>query len=451
MNKLRPARHSFREIVRQEHLVFIVLVFVFYYAWSLILPPNVAPDETMRYKIPAFIYQYGALPHGADPLVRDPLWGISYGFTPILPQIISAGFMKIAGLFTADEFALLMAARMVSVLCATATVWIAVKISGELLKGAFRWLFVILIAFLPQFSFLGSYVNNDCFAVFSTAVIFYAWVTGLKYKWPVKSCALLGIGMGLCAMSYYNAYGWLLASIILFFVSNLAMDRARWKDRRFRVKLYVAAGLFAAIAAWWFIRSYIIYDGDFLGLNITEHYKELYAIDELKPSNAPTVQEQGVSVVGMLWNMKWAATTYYSFIGIFGSMSVLIPGWIYKIYAAVFLAGMAGCVVRFIRFIRERDVNKGKKWLMGLCMVLTMIIPVALSIYYSYTSDFQPQGRYIMSLLIPLMLFTTIGIETILRWIFKDKTAAVFAIILAAGLTAVAAYVFFGVYLPLYT
>ena len=87
----------------------------------------------------------------------------------------------------------------------------------------------------------------------------------------------------------------------------------------------------------------------------------------------------------------------------------------------------------------------------SLCMVLTMIIPVALSIYYSYTSDFQPQGRYIMSLLIPLMLFTTIGIETILRWIFKDKTAAVFAIILAAGLTAVAAYVFFGVYLPLYT
>lgn len=47
--------------------------------------------------------------------------GVSYGFTPILPQIISAGFMKIAGLFTADEFALLMAARMVSVLCATAT------------------------------------------------------------------------------------------------------------------------------------------------------------------------------------------------------------------------------------------------------------------------------------------------------------------------------------------
>ena len=70
------------------------------------------------------------------------------------------------------------------------------------------------------------------------------------------------------------------------------MDRARWKDRRFRVKLYVAAGLFAGHAAWWFIRSYIIYDGDFLGLNITEHYKELYAIDELKPSNAPTVRSR---------------------------------------------------------------------------------------------------------------------------------------------------------------
>lgn len=450
MNELASRKRSFGDVVRQEHLIFIALVFVFYYLWSLVLPPNVAPDETMRYKIPAFIYQYGTLPHGADPLVRDPLWGISYGFTPILPQIIGAGFMKIASLFTTSEFALLMAARMVSVLSATATVWISIKISRELLKGAIRWLFVALVAFLPQFVFLGSYINNDCFAVFSTAIMFYAWVLGLKYKWPMKSCILLGVGMGLCAMSYYNAYGWLLASVVLFFISNLAIDRARWRDRRFRAKIYVVAGLFAAIAAWWFIRSYIIYNGDFLGLNITEHYKELYAIDELKPSTALTIQEKGIPLIGMLWNMEWAATTYYSFIGVFGSMSVLIPGWIYKVYAVIFLAGLVGCVARFIQVLRKRDANRGKKLLAGICMLLTMIVPVALSIYYSYTSDFQPQGRYVMSMLIPLMLFTAIGIETILKWIFKGKGAAVPAIFLAAGLTAITLYVFIGVYLPLY-
>ena len=60
----------------------------------------------------------------------------------------------------------------------------------------------------------------------------------------------LGIGMGLCAMSYYNAYAWLLTSVILFFFSALIIDREHWRDRKFRIKIYVIAGIFVAIAAW---------------------------------------------------------------------------------------------------------------------------------------------------------------------------------------------------------
>ena len=38
-----------------------------------------------------------------------------------------------------------------------------------------------------------------------------------------------------------------------------------------------------------------------------------------------------------------------------------------------------------------------------------MLIPVLLSAHYSYTIDYQAQGRYIMSMLIPLMLIVSMG------------------------------------------
>ena len=40
-----------------------------------------------------------------------------------------------------------------------------------------------------------------------------------------------------------------------------------------------------------------------------------------------------------------------------------------------------------------------------------MLIPIVLSIKYSYSIDYQPQGRYIMSMLVPLALLISIGYE----------------------------------------
>lgn len=452
MAKIKTDKRSVWEFVKQEHILLILVIFICYYIWSLLLPPNVAPDEGMRYQIPAFIYQNGYLPHGADPAVRDPLWGISYGFAPYLAQIIGAGFMKITSAFTTDGFALLMAARMVNVLSATATVWFAIKISQRIFRGVHRWVFVILIAALPQFIFLGSYVNNDCFAIFASSIIFYAWIIGLQENWPVKSCVMLGIGMGLCAMSYYNAYAWLLTSVILFFFSALIIDREHWRNRKFRIKIYVIAGIFVAIAAWWFIRSYIIYDGDFLGLNITEHYKELYAVDDLKPSNVQTVQQQGISVPSMLISMKWLLLTFCSAIGCFGSMDMWIPYWIYVVYGIIFVLGFIGMLMRFVAFVRSKgERDKAKKWLLGICMLLTMAIPVALSIYYSYTSDFQPQGRYVLSMLLPFMAFVTLGLKTLSEKIIrKQKAQRNAAVCFCVGMILITAYVFVGTYLPAY-
>ena len=166
-------------------ILIVVIAFAVYFTWSCSQTYNSAPDEYMKYDICKYIVQNGNLPHGGDETIRNPIWGISYGFTPIFAYIISAIFMRIVMLFTTNEFALVVAARFTSVLFSTLTVVMLFKISEKIFKGVFKYLFVILIAFLPQFAFLGSYINNDSMALFSISFIIYSWIIGIENKWNI--------------------------------------------------------------------------------------------------------------------------------------------------------------------------------------------------------------------------------------------------------------------------
>lgn len=69
---------------------------------------------------------------------------------------------------------------------------------------------------------------------------------------------------------------------------------------------------------------------------------------------------------------------------------------------------------------KEKNNDK-QKILLNYCFVFAIIIPIFLSIYYSYTSDFQPQGRYIMPMLVPFSYFVVYGIQTIIEKIMNLK------------------------------
>ena len=150
-----------------------------------------------------------------------------------------------------------------------------IKISKKLFKGVYKWLFVVLITLLPQVIYLGTYITNDALALFSISIIVYGWILGLERDWDWKSCITMAVGIGICALSYYNAYGYILCSIIIYFVSGYI--------KKMNIKEFLKKGIaiFAiafAIGGWWFVRSYIIYDGDFIAFNVQREYGEKYAI-----------------------------------------------------------------------------------------------------------------------------------------------------------------------------
>lgn len=388
---------------------YIGFIFVLLLVWSVLAKEATGPDEAMKYDVCKYIAVNGHLPHGGDPSIRNGIWGTSYGFTPLLSYIVSAIFLKIVCLFTEETQILYIAVRFTSVLCITGMTVMVIRIGNLLFeKRNSRWLFIALTTLLPQVLYLGSYLNNDSFALLTISIIIYAWVRGIREQWDVKSCVLLAVGIGLCALSYYNAYGYILCSIPLFFFSF----RKSGKTRENMIRMWKMAGLIAGIAfliaGWWFIRNAVIYQGDFLGLKTSNQYAEAYAQAEFKPSLRPNPNHLGWSFYEMLILNNWIRDTLMSFVGLLGTTGLPMLGKIYKCIWVVILLGYLGIAAMVIK--REKSQNSR---LLSIIFVLSIVIPVGLSFYHSYWIDFQPQGRYLMPMLIPFMYFSVTGLEYI--------------------------------------
>lgn len=410
-----------------EYLFYFGLFSVFF-IWSLMLRFNDGPDELGRYSICQYIFNHGRLPHGGDMEIRMEAWGFSYAFQPILSYIIGAFFMKITAFFTSNTYFYLIAARFVSVICGVIMAVFVRKIAKRIFSDSkWQWVFTLLVMLLPQCMFMFVYVNTDSMALMSCAIIVYAWLCGFDTNWDIKSCILLSIGIILNAMSYYNAYAFILCSILLFIIYHLSYKKDTKKltvdwNSLLKKGLFIAFLVFLG-TGWWFIRSYILYDGDFLGLRIRDEYAEKYAVLEyLKPSQARTYYNAGLSVWAMLKETDYIWDLSISFIGMFGNMSIVLHNWMYRSFGIIFACGIIGLFIRKRKTVTNLDYNKKNKIAFHLSMVICIITPIFLCTYSSYVTDYQPQGRYILPMVIPFMYFITIGLKKLCDRLFQNQT-----------------------------
>lgn len=398
---------------REKHLekLFVVFVFGLLLAWSISIPINTAPDEGMKWDICNYILNHKDLPHGGDPAIRNSIWGISYAFMPITSYMISSLFVKIMSLFTNNVAMLFIAARFTSVLCGTGMAFMSTKIGHKLFKNRReKWCFVVTVTMLPQVVYLGSYLNNDSLALFSISLIVYAWILGLESEWNWKSVILLGISIGICALSYYNAYGYLLTSVILYIASWFLKGKNNIDWKSFWKKGIFIAAIAIAVAGWWFVHNAIIYDGDFLGMQTESEYAEEYAMDGFKPSQINNSSNIGQSLSEMLVTRGWIKITLQSFSGILNTLGVTCLVRMYWLYIFTIAFALLMCLLQYgSSSFRKTRIRDKKRILLEVTFGINMVIPVLLSVYYSYYNDFQPQGRYIMPMLIPLMYFVTTG------------------------------------------
>lgn len=392
---------------------------------------NSPPDEDGRYLIPQYIQAHGTLPAGTEEEVRIPGYGFSYILYNAFPYIVMGLVMQAAGAFTSDPAALLLAARLVNVAAGLGMAWVIYRLGNLLFRRERdRWFFCLAVMFQPMNLYVHSYVNTDSFCMLSTALIVYALVRLCRKGADGKTCAVLASGVTLCALSYYSAYGYILAAAVLLVLSFAGPGKDAWRafDRKGFLKYgSLTAGLVLAGAAWWFIRQGIVLQGDFLGLRTRDEMTAAYGIASVQKAN--TFAGRGYSFFGMIGEMirgglplKMAGTL----IAAYGSPPKLRPGtWFYLLYALVWGIGGAGCAAAWIRLRIRREKREWKWHLFHGCMIFCILLPLALFLKYCYSYDYQEQGRYLLPGLVPAMMYAARGISRLPRGVCLGCAAAV--------------------------
>lgn len=410
---------------RKSTLLIVICYFGLYLAIGLSLlirqPFGNPPDEYNRYLIPQYIARNGTLPNGYEESIRISGYGFSYAFQPILPYMLQGYAMRIVMLFTESEAALLYTARGVNLILGLITAWIVLLLSGQWFRDRrFGFLFSFLATFLPQSIFVHTYVNTDSCCMLSIAVMLYGLTLGLKDRFSRRSSLIMAAGIILCALSYYNAYGYILSCILLFTASFFSSSGGKV---RFDAKAFLRKGSFISAIVlsgigWWFVRSAVLYDGDFLGLNTRDRCASLYAQPEYHPDTRVTWQSRGRSVWDMLTDSDFCNLSVLSFIGIYGPMAIPTSIWAYRFYKALFFSGTVLCAFLH-RPSSRRNPGHGRsntvfRAFFHANMIFCIAMPLILSLIYSYSTDYQPQGRYLLPSLLPLCYYTVRGLEKVI-------------------------------------
>lgn len=393
-----------------------------------------APDEHARYLVPRYICEHGTLPNGYDEEVRIPGYGSSYALYNVLPYIFMGYLMRWVHWFTDSKLALLYCARFVNVFFGTIMAFTIRRLSLRVFDDKARkihldWLFCFFVMFLPQHLFLHTYVNTDSMAMLSTALIVYALVSIYQDGFDLRKSAILCVGVIFCALSYYNAYSYILSAIFLCLFYFLKRGENGKLVYDWKQMLRVAIPIILVITlgtGWWFLRNFLLYDGDIFGLRTARQLKELYAVDSVNPLTSQTYRQMGYTPWQMMKERDFLSVQFASFIGVYGSETIPANVWIYRIYKIFLYSGVIGFILTIPRYWKGKN---GKRMFFHGNLVFCILMTMFLSIYYAFASDYQAQGRYVMPILVPLMLYVVKGMERIMCFLLigeheKDGASA---------------------------
>ena len=283
-------------------------------------------------------------------------------------------------------------------------------------------------------------------------MICYAWVYILKEELNIRISVLLGFGISIVTLSYYNAYGWILLSMVLFITLVWNTKKAENKEKN---NLWICGLIVTVIVlglcGFFLVRNTIMYEGDVFGLKTLEQSSEMYAVDTLKPSLRQTPHNTGESIAHMVFQTTWIVDTFKSSVGYFGYMMFKCSMVFYIVYAIIDGVGYLFFLVDTVKK-RENMKENIKGIFFRYMIIIAALIPVLLSIHYSYYTDYQPQGRYIYPALPAVAVMFGLGYEALYKLLkektkVSDKLLKSALIALSIGMIIVSLYAFSRIYL----
>ncbi len=329
--------------------------------------------------------------------------------------------------------------RLLSVLLGAATVYLTYRIAMAVFPGnaALALGAASLTAFNPMFLFISASVNNDNLAIALSSLALLQMILLVKrhslkaqvFFTSKKACLLLGVTLGLAALTKLSALGLIPLAVLAAAVIALRQwlrsegtpgaspppglgtsQAARTKPFHALASIAVAFARdsalillpVAAIAGWWYVRNWQLY-GDPTGLNA------MLAIAGTRPSSP--------GLWGLVRELEGFRISYW---GLFGAVNVLMDNWVYGALNTLMAVAALGLALAALRALRARRFN------LEFCLVALWpaIVLAALVRWTSLT--LASQGRLMFPAIAALSLLLILGLSAL--WPRKNTAA------LAAGL-----------------
>ena len=384
-------------------LAYIIFCFFVMLAWAWIQKYDYGCDETRRLLVPEYIYAFGKLPNGRDPLVIFQPYGFSYATTyTFLPAILCAICMRIMSIFTVANKALLIAARIPSVIAGTITVYVTIRLSKLLFNKPYtRRVYIALMTLLPEFIFLSSFFNSDIIAICFSQYIIWAMVDLYNNRWTKVAYAKLIVGLTGCMLSYLNTYIWIPTAIAYF----IAMGKqSQIESKRLAKDALIIGAICTALVSPFLIRQVTLYGSDLTGDHTGKETAAIYADKDFDLSTYDTspiklgytIQDVITGNVPAKYRVKnWLYKSRESFYGRFGYSSKYMTLNTYRAFRVLYGTGVIVGLAMFTYRLRKKAYSRRRLILLG-AFVVAFVLILLLSVYYSIFISFQPQARYTM-------------------------------------------------------
>lgn len=356
------------------------------------LPFPAFPDERMHARAAAY-YREHWLPPGVSDLLLpylDGLWGASYLQTwP--PQAVYFISGKLSSMLFFSEENLWVLMRMFNV-----TLWLGL--------AAFAWWHrarlpaVFIAGATGQLWYVFSYAASDAF---TTLVVIAALWQLCSHDGRARRFLS---GKGSETSLLVTAGTWVLLALSKttnMFALLLAMVRTvllAWNQRAW--KRLLAAAALVTVGVLPFLVADAVRSGPDRKAKM-EAYTETLAAPPFKPSghHASTVhfslalRERGVPWEALLHRpWRWVDMAGMSFLGLYGPMSILMPNWLYRGQAICWMLLLGLITMALARASRQVQT-------FSFVALLTAVALVLASFWHSWNYDFQPQGRYLFSII----------------------------------------------------
>ena len=179
-------------------LLYALVVFVatagYFHKTSAWLPMGAGPDASAHNNVSAFIYYNGRLPvYPKDEIALEYThYGGTRAFRPPLSYLVSAATARLLGETPKEQlpWRLRKGSVLLGALAVTATFF---ALSLYFSSYGIGLLGALLIALMPQFSFIASYNNDDTSAILSATLVFTAFIRILRLGINIRNVLLLGL------------------------------------------------------------------------------------------------------------------------------------------------------------------------------------------------------------------------------------------------------------------